>query len=153
MINNELEIKIQNLPQLPGIYQFKDATGKVIYVGKAKNLRNRVRSYFVKSQPPNPKLTALVSKIHDIEVIVTSSEVEALILEANLIKKLKPRYNVNLKDDKSYPYIAITNEPFPRVFSTRASILPFISWTTCSIILLYSSFETRPSHGPPHFFI
>ena len=119
MINNELEIKIQNLPQLPGIYQFKDATGKVIYVGKAKNLRNRVRSYFVKSQPPNPKLTALVSKIHDIEVIVTSSEVEALILEANLIKKLKPRYNVNLKDDKSYPYIAITNEPFPRVFSTR----------------------------------
>lgn len=119
MINNELEIKIQNLPQLPGIYQFKDATGKVIYVGKAKNLRNRVRSYFVKSQPPNPKLTALVSKIHDIEVIVTPSEVEALILEANLIKKLKPRYNVNLKDDKSYPYIAITNEPFPRVFSTR----------------------------------
>lgn len=119
MINTKLEIKIQNLPQLPGVYQFKDATGKVIYVGKAKNLRNRVKSYFIKSQPSNPKLTALVSKIHDVEVIVTPSEVEALILEANLIKKLKPRYNASLKDDKSYPYIAITNEPFPRVFSTR----------------------------------
>jgi len=119
MLGNDLEIKIQNLPQLPGVYQFKDANGKVIYVGKAKNLRNRVRSYFTKSQPTNPKLNALVSKIHDVEVIVTSSEVEALILEANLIKKLKPRYNVSLKDDKSYPYIVITNEPFPRVFSTR----------------------------------
>ncbi len=119
MLNNELEIKIQNLPQLPGVYQFKDASGKVIYVGKAKNLRNRVKSYFVKSQPANPKLNALVSKIHDVEVIVTPSEVEALILEANLIKKLKPKYNVSLKDDKSYPYIVVTNEPFPRVFSTR----------------------------------
>lgn len=119
MLGNDLEIKIQNLPQLPGVYQFKDASGKVIYVGKAKNLKNRVRSYFTKSQPTNPKLNALVSKIHDVEVIVTSSEVEALILEANLIKKLKPRYNVSLKDDKSYPYIVITNEPFPRVFSTR----------------------------------
>ncbi len=119
MLSNELEIKIQNLPQLPGVYQFKDANGKVIYVGKAKNLRNRVKSYFTKSQPANPKINALVSKIHDVEVIVTPSEVEALILEANLIKKLKPRYNVSLKDDKSYPYIVITNEPFPRVFSTR----------------------------------
>jgi len=118
-MGNELEIKIQNLPQLPGVYQFKDANGKVIYVGKAKNLRNRVRSYFAKSQPSNPKLSALVSKIRDIEVIVTPSEIEALILEANLIKKLKPRYNVSLKDDKSFPYIVVTNEPFPRVFSTR----------------------------------
>lgn len=119
MRTNELEIKIQNLPQLPGVYQFKDANGKVIYVGKAKNLKNRVKSYFVKSQPFNPKLSALVSKIHDVDVIVTPSEVEALILEANLIKKLKPRYNVSLKDDKSFPYIVVTNEPFPRVFSTR----------------------------------
>lgn len=118
-MNQELEIKIQNLPQSPGVYQFKDATGKVIYVGKAKNLKNRVKSYFVKSQPLNPKINALVSKIHDIEIIVTSSEVEALILEANLIKKLKPKYNVSLKDDKSYPYIVVTNEPFPRVYSTR----------------------------------
>lgn len=118
-MNSELEIKIQNLPQSPGVYQFKDATGKIIYVGKAKNLKNRVKSYFVKSQPLNPKLTALVSKINDIEIIVTPSEVEALILEANLIKKFKPKYNVSLKDDKSYPYIVVTNEPFPRVFSTR----------------------------------
>jgi excinuclease ABC subunit C len=118
-MNQELEIKIQNLPQSPGVYQFKDATGKVIYVGKAKNLKNRVKSYFVKSQPLNPKINALISKIHDIEIIVTSSEVEALILEANLIKKLKPKYNVSLKDDKSYPYIVVTNEPFPRVYSTR----------------------------------
>ncbi len=119
MISKELEIKIQNLPQSPGVYQFKDITGKVIYVGKAKNLKNRVKSYFTKSQPANSKLTALVSKIHDVDIIVTSSEVEALILEANLIKKLKPKYNVSLKDDKSYPYIVVTNEPFPRVFSTR----------------------------------
>lgn len=119
MINSNLETKIQNLPQLPGVYLFKDTTGKVIYVGKAKNLRNRVKSYFAKSQHLNPKIAVLVSKIYDIEFVVTSSEVEALILEANFIKKLKPRYNVNLKDDKSYPYIAITNEPFPRVFSTR----------------------------------
>jgi excinuclease ABC subunit C len=118
-MNPELELKIQNLPQLPGVYQFKDSTGKVIYVGKAKNLRNRVKSYFIKTQPTNPKINALVSKISDVEVIVTPSEVEALILEANLIKKLKPRYNVSLRDDKSYPYIVITNEPFPRVFSTR----------------------------------
>lgn len=118
-MNEELETKIKNLPQLPGVYQFKDATGKVIYVGKAKNLRSRVRSYFNKSQPSNPKLTALVSKIRDVDVIVTSSEIEALILEANLIKKLKPRYNVSLKDDKNFPYIVVTNEPFPRVFSTR----------------------------------
>jgi excinuclease ABC subunit C len=111
-MNPELELKIQNLPQLPGVYQFKDSTGKVIYVGKAK-------SYFIKTQPTNPKINALVSKISDVEVIVTPSEVEALILEANLIKKLKPRYNVSLRDDKSYPYIVITNEPFPRVFSTR----------------------------------
>jgi excinuclease ABC subunit C len=118
-MNPELELKIQNLPQLPGVYQFKDSTGKVIYVGKAKNLKNRVKSYFIKTQPTNPKINALVSKISDVEVIVTPSEVEALILEANLIKKLKPRYNVSLRDDKSYPYIVITNEPFPRVFSTR----------------------------------
>jgi len=118
-MNPELELKIQNLPQLPGVYQFKDSTGKVIYVGKAKNLKNRVKSYFMKTQPTNPKINALVSKISDVEVIVTPSEVEALILEANLIKKLKPRYNVSLRDDKSYPYIVITNEPFPRVFSTR----------------------------------
>lgn len=111
--------KLENLPRKPGVYQFKDAEGKVLYVGKAVDLRNRVRQYFQKSHQPGPRMDAMISKISDVEVIVTDSEVEALILEANLIKKLKPRYNVVLKDDKSYPYIVITNEPFPRVFVTR----------------------------------
>jgi excinuclease ABC subunit C len=111
--------KLESLPAKPGVYQFKNAEGKVIYVGKAQSLRSRVRQYFQKSRAADSKLDALVSKIADVELIVTDSEVEALILEANLIKKLKPRYNVLLKDDKSYPYIVITNEPFPRVFVTR----------------------------------
>lgn len=114
--------KLENLPTGPGVYQHKDAAGKVLYVGKAKNLRSRVRQYFQKSRPLDPRIDAMVSKVTDLEIIVTDSEVEALILEANLIRKLKPRYNVNFKDDKSYPYIVITNEPFPRVFVTRRII-------------------------------
>jgi excinuclease ABC subunit C len=115
---NNIELKLSNLPTGPGIYQFKDKNGKIIYVGKAKNLRNRVRSYFV-SRPVGPRLERMISLIRDLEIINTDSEVESLILEMNMIKKLKPRYNVNLKDDKSYPYIVITNEPYPRVFPTR----------------------------------
>ena len=111
--------KLENLPSGPGVYQHKDSEGKVLYVGKAKNLRSRIRQYFQRSRNNDPRLESMISKVADVEVIVTDSEVEALILEANLIKKLKPRYNVNLKDDKSYPYIVITNEPFPRVFVTR----------------------------------
>lgn len=111
--------KLDSLPTKPGVYQFKNADDKVIYVGKAQNLRNRVRQYFQRSRAFDAKQDALVSKIADVELIVTDSEVEALILEANLVKKLKPRYNVSLKDDKSFPYIVITNEPFPRVFVTR----------------------------------
>lgn len=114
--------KLDSLPTEPGVYQFKNAEGKVIYVGKAQNLRSRVRQYFQKSRAADPKLDVMVEKIADVELIVTNSEVEALILEANLIKKFKPRYNVVLKDDKSYPYIVITNEPFPRVFVTRRII-------------------------------
>jgi excinuclease ABC subunit C len=114
--------KLDSLPAKPGVYQFKNPDAKVIYVGKAQNLRNIVRQYFQKSRALDPKLDALVSKIADVELIVTDSEVEALILEANLIKKLKPRYNVLLKDDKSFPYIVITHEPFPRVFVTRKII-------------------------------
>lgn len=117
-MNPILEDKINNLPALPGIYQFKNDKGKVIYVGKAKNLRNRVRSYFQKNLD-SPKTAALVSKIYDIEFIVTDNEIEALVLENNLIKELKPRYNVNLKDDKSYPYIRVTNEPYPQIYPTR----------------------------------
>lgn len=111
--------KLENLPTGPGVYQHKDADGKVLYVGKAKNLRNRVRQYFQKSRNVEARIERMLAKATDLEIIVTDSEVEALILEANLIKKLKPRYNVNLKDDKSYPYIVITNEPYPRVFVTR----------------------------------
>ena len=101
------------------MYQFKNTDGKVIYVGKAQNLRNRVCQYFHKSRLVDPRIGAMVSKIADVELTVTDSEVEALILEANLIKQLKPRYNVLLKDDKSYPYIAVTKEPFPRIYITR----------------------------------
>ena len=114
-----LDEKLATLPAKPGIYQFRNAAGKIIYVGKAKNLRNRVRSYFRSQQQHSGKTLVLVSHITDFEVIITSSEVEALILENNLIKELKPRYNVNLKDDKTYPYLVITNEPFPRIFLTR----------------------------------
>ncbi len=111
--------KLETLPTGPGVYQHKDSQGKVLYVGKAKNLRSRVRQYFQKSRSVEPRITQMLSRATDLEIIVTDSEVEALILEANLIKKLKPRYNVSLKDDKSYPYIVVTNEPFPRVFVTR----------------------------------
>lgn len=114
--------KLENLPSGPGVYQHKDASGKVLYVGKAKNLRSRVRQYFQKSRSVDPRIETMLSRATDVDIIVTDSEVEALILESNLIKKLKPRYNVSLKDDKSYPYIVITNEPFPRVFVTRRII-------------------------------
>ena len=111
--------ELSNLPTLPGVYLFRNANGTVIYVGKAKNLRNRVRSYFQNARTLDPKTRRLVEKVAAIEVILVDSEVEALILEANLIKEHKPRYNVILRDDKSYPYIRITNEPYPRVFVTR----------------------------------
>ncbi len=116
---NGIADKLANLPSSPGVYQFRNSSGKVIYVGKAKNLRNRVRSYFRDSRQLYGKTLVMVGHIADLEVIITSSEVEALILENNLIKELRPRYNVNLKDDKTYPYLVITNEPFPRIFLTR----------------------------------
>ena len=118
-IRKALDEKLSTLPTSPGVYQFKNTHGRVIYVGKAKILRNRVRSYFRNQQQLFGKTLVLVSHIADFEVIITSSEVEALILENNLIKELKPRYNVNLKDDKTYPYLVITHEPFPRIFFTR----------------------------------
>jgi len=120
--SSNLRDKLDSLPTRPGVYQFKDKTGKIIYVGKAKVLRNRVRSYFQEGRPVDPKTLRLISRIADLEVIVTDSEMEALILEMNLIKEYKPRYNINLKDDKSYPYIRITKELFPRIFPTRKII-------------------------------
>jgi len=109
---------IKTLPQLSGIYQYFDKNGKILYVGKAKNIKKRVSSYFTKSNLDN-KTKVLVRQIADIKYIVVESELEALLLENNLIKKHQPRYNVLLKDDKTYPWICIKNEPFPRVFSTR----------------------------------
>ena len=117
-MNSVLETKIKNLPNNPGVYQFKNDKGKVIYVGKAINLKNRVRSYFLAGNQ-SAKTAALVSKTHDLELIATDNEIEALVLENNLIKELKPRYNVNLKDDKSYPFIKVTDEPYPRIYPTR----------------------------------
>ena len=109
---------VNNLPDSPGIYQYLNAEGTIIYVGKAKNLRRRVSSYFNREHP-NGKTRILVSKIADIRYIIVNSEEDALLLENNLIKKYKPRYNVLLKDDKTYPSICVSNEYFPRVFKTR----------------------------------
>lgn len=112
---------VSNLPEKPGIYQYLNAEGTIIYVGKAKNLKRRVYSYFSKEHQPG-KTRVLVSKIADIRYIVVNSEKDALLLENNLIKKYKPRYNVLLKDDKTYPSICVQNEYFPRVFKTRRII-------------------------------
>jgi len=119
---NLLLDKIKNLPEKPGVYQFLDEKGKIIYIGKAKSLKKRVASYFNKRRHENNKIRVLVSRIFDIRHIVVNSESDALLLENNLIKKYQPRYNINLKDDKTFPWICIKNERFPRVFSTRKII-------------------------------
>ncbi len=124
MSGEEFSESIRNalavLPDKPGVYLMHDTNGKVIYVGKAVVLKNRVRSYFRNLASHTPKVRAMVAKIAEIETIVTSSEVEALILECNLIKKYKPRYNIMLKDDKTYPFLKVTmNEDFPRIYVTR----------------------------------
>ena len=111
---------LAHLPDTPGVYLWKDATGVVLYVGKAKRLRPRVRSYFLSDHLESPKTRALVAQIADVETIVVPTETQALILEANLIKEHHPRFNITLRDDKSYPYVKVTvQEPYPRVFVTR----------------------------------
>ena len=115
----DLQEKLKSLPIAAGIYLHKNADGKILYVGKAKNLRNRVRQYFQSSRNQDAKTRRLVKAIADFEFIVVDNEVEALVLESNLIKKHKPRFNVLLKDDKSYPHLKLTNEPFPKVVVTR----------------------------------
>jgi excinuclease ABC subunit C len=116
----DIQEELKKLPDKPGVYLMKDETGTVIYVGKARVLKNRVRQYFQASASHTPKVTAMVARIKEFEYIVTDTELEALILECNLIKDKKPRYNILLKDDKSYPYIKITtNEEYPRIFMTR----------------------------------
>jgi excinuclease ABC subunit C len=121
MSPEEIKLKLRLLPEKPGIYQYFDASGTIIYVGKAKNLKKRVSSYFSKSHD-NAKTTILVRKIEDIQYLVVETELDALLLENNLIKKYQPRYNIQLKDDKTYPWICIKKEPFPRVFTTRQVI-------------------------------
>ena len=115
----DLQEKLKNLPTNAGVYIHKNADGKILYVGKAKNLKNRVRSYFQNSRNHDAKTRELVKRIADFEFIVVDNEVEALVLESNLIKKHKPRFNVLLKDDKQYPHLKMTNEPFPKVVITR----------------------------------
>jgi excinuclease ABC subunit C len=119
----DLETKLQALPKSPGVYLFKDSEGKVIYIGKARVLRNRVRQYFQEGHDGRYQYAHLVSRIADVEVITTDTELEALILENNLVRDRKPRYNVDLRDDKSFPYLRITAEPFPRAFLTRHPVL------------------------------
>lgn len=115
----DIQDKLKRLPIAAGIYLHKNAAGKILYVGKAKNLRSRVRQYFQSSRNQDAKTRRLVKAIADFEFIVVDNEVEALVLESNLIKKHKPRFNVLLKDDKSYPHLKLTNEPFPKVVVTR----------------------------------
>ena len=116
----DLEEQLKTLPDKPGVYIMKDKNGEIIYIGKAVSLKNRVRQYFQSSRSHSPKVRAMVDNIEDFEYIITDSELEALILECNLIKKHRPKYNILLKDDKHYPYIKVTvNEDYPRVVMTR----------------------------------
>ncbi len=118
-MNSDLQNIIKNIPEKPGCYQYFDENGTIIYIGKAKNLKKRVSSYFTKTHDDSPKTRILVSKIRDIKYIVVATEEDTFLLENNLIKKYKPRYNIMLKDDKTYPSIVIKNEYFPRVYPTR----------------------------------
>ncbi len=118
---DHLKDKIKTIPHNPGVYQYYDKSGKIIYVGKAKNLKKRVASYFTKSQD-NGKTLMLIKRIQDIKYLVVDTEMDALLLENNLIKKYQPKYNIQLKDDKTYPWIVIKNEAFPRIFKTRRVI-------------------------------
>lgn len=116
----ELKERLKKVPLQPGVYLYKDKEGQVIYVGKAKALRHRMRSYFQSADRLHPKVRAMMNRVDDFDFIVTNSEVEALILENNLIKAYQPRYNIQLRDDKTYPYLKISiGEPFPRVYITR----------------------------------
>jgi len=140
-MQSSLEIQLQTLPDNPGVYQYYDKDGKLLYVGKAKNLKKRVASYFTKMHE-NGKTRVLVKKIATVKHIVVATESDALLLENNLIKKYQPKYNVMLKDDKTYPWLCIKNESFPRVFATRNKVNdgseyfgPYTSFKTVHTIL------------------
>ncbi|MCB9231127.1 MAG: excinuclease ABC subunit C [Bacteroidia bacterium] len=117
-----IKATLKTLPDDPGVYKFIDAKGTILYIGKAKNLKKRVSSYFLAGRGHSYRIQTLVRKAEDIQYTVTNSEAEALLLENNLIKQVQPRYNINLKDGKTYPYICVKNEPFPRIFPTRKKI-------------------------------
>ncbi len=147
--------KIKNLPDKPGVYQFYDHNGNILYIGKAKSLRKRVSSYFNKNKYESGKIKVLVQKIRDIQHIVVDSESDAFLLENNLIKKYQPRYNINLKDDKTFPWICVKNERFPRVFSTRNFVKdgsryygPYTSAATVRILLtlIRELYQLRTCH-------
>ncbi|MTK53799.1 excinuclease ABC subunit UvrC [Paludibacter sp.] len=142
-IKENLQLILSTLPEKPGVYQYFDKDGKIIYVGKAKNLKKRVSSYFTKKHD-SPKVSVLVKQIATLKYIVVDTEEDALLLENNLIKEHQPRYNIMLKDDKSYPWLCITNEPFPRVFKTRKIFKngaryfgPFSSLSTLHVLLSF----------------
>lgn len=119
-INTLIRAKVDALPDSPGVYRWKDKDGRVIYVGKAVNLKNRVRSYVREDKNRSPKVAAMIRHAADLDITMTATEMEALILECNLIKELHPKYNISLRDDKSYPYVKITvNEKWPRILVTR----------------------------------
>lgn len=146
-----LKSQLEDLPKLPGVYLFSDKLRKLLYVGKAKLLRNRVRSYFNKS-PKGPRITKMVEQVAHLEVVVTETESEALLLENSFIKNNKPRFNVSLRDDKTYPYIKITDEHFPRVLLTRRKLndggryfgpFPSARAARASIKLIHQHFKVR----------
>ena len=119
---SDISALARSLPEQPGVYQFYDKNGRILYIGKAKNLKKRVSSYFFRTKFESFKIKILVDRIADLKHIVVNSESDALLLENNLIKKYQPKYNILLKDDKTFPWICIKNEPFPRVFSTRTIV-------------------------------
>ena len=114
-----LKETLASVPTKPGVYQFKNKDDEIIYIGKAKNLRSRVRSYFQKNKYQTPKNQSMIKRIENVEWIVVRSNVEALLTEANMIKEVQPKYNIDLKDDKSFPFIRISDEPYPQVLLTR----------------------------------
>ena len=139
----DLESKLNLVPKLPGIYFFKNKRNEIIYIGKAKVLRNRVKSYFLKNIKGS-KTQIMVNNITDLEWLVVGSEVEALLTEANFIKEHKPRYNIFLKDDKTFPYIRITNEPYPRVEIVRQKNL---TKDVMKVFDLKNSINSKSSYG------
>src|SRR5215468_4211701 len=158
MPSERVSEQLKNLPTRPGVYLFRDERGQILYVGKAKSLRPRVRSYFQARGRDRPTITQLPDRVADVEVIVTQSEVEALHLEQNLVKRHRPPFNVRLRDDKSFPYIAVTLEDeYPRVMFTRKrhrrGVLYFGPYANAKKVretldVLNRAFRYRPCEGP-----